>query len=74
MSSDLKPCPFCGGDAEEFFNFGGLSRHNKKIYYLYIECKDCGAKTRSKRCEQNDIPDIDQFRILRGDWNRRAET
>lgn len=33
---ELKPCPFCGGEA---------SLHNKGVYY-WVECKKCGAQAK----------------------------
>lgn len=36
MASDLKPCPFCGGEAELVF-FGGA--------YCAISCQTCNCRT-----------------------------
>lgn len=41
MSKELKPCPFCGGDAEieHYANqFLGV------INYARVKCQKCGAK------------------------------
>ena len=38
MSEKLKPCPFCGGEAE----FRGGSSTTP-----YIRCKECGGRTMS---------------------------
>ena len=41
---ELKPCPFCGGDAqfiEEYRGMGGSE------LCFYVECKICKARTRS---------------------------
>lgn len=36
MEAELKPCPFCGGDAEEVQHEGGC--------FWYALCNDCGAE------------------------------
>ena len=36
----LKPCPFCGGEAESDFGFD----HNNKTYF-YVTCLKCGGET-----------------------------
>ena len=38
MSSELKPCPFCGGEAEKGFAFGRYT----------ILCPDCPSNIRSR--------------------------
>jgi len=48
---ELKPCPFCGGKAEIM-----------GVTYVYIECPDCGVKTRGYRDEEDAIET----------WNRRV--
>ena len=35
---ELKPCPFCGGEAEKRI-------FSKVKIYICIRCYDCGAKT-----------------------------
>lgn len=35
--SELKPCPFCGGDAKEF------TGEDAKPYRWTVECENCGA-------------------------------
>lgn len=64
--TELKPCPFCGGEAEE--------KHMKRkklfarftfphtTYFVYIRCKLCGATTTVKWTRENAIEA----------WNRRV--
>lgn len=40
MSEQLKPCPFCGGEAKVFME------HNRETgLTLWCQCKNCYAKT-----------------------------
>lgn len=42
----LKPCPFCGGDAEmQQGKYQGLS-------IFYVSCRGCGAQTDHKYAEE----------------------
>ena len=65
MSDDLKPCPFCGGEAE-ILPYYTTSDNNA----YFIECSNCRARTdwynpRShKRVNKDALPDL---------WNNRKE-
>lgn len=39
--SELKPCPFCGGEADLWSNEG------RNGYFVRCECAVCGSKTKS---------------------------
>ena len=40
--AELKPCPFCGGEAEtRTFTMGRF----KKRKFVYVECSVCGNRT-----------------------------
>lgn len=59
----LKPCPFCGGDAIEYF-------HNGKDYCTaHILCKVCGASTKPYVGTKEYV-----VRSTRFEWNRRVKT
>jgi hypothetical protein len=57
--SDLKPCPFCGGGAEQKFAKNGTA-------WAWIECQQCGAKGPAEYFPHggNDT----------GAWNKRTQT
>lgn len=58
--SELKPCPFCGGEAE--------LRHIAHGKTAYVVCTKCGCKTQNTpaKCEYS----ADD--IVATAWNRRA--
>ena len=58
MMSDLKPCPFCGGNA----NIIAYPEFDPKRK-VYVQCEKCGISTRMK-----DTPK-EAFEA----WNRRVE-
>ena len=55
--SELKPCPFCGGEAEE------KEHRNCWEHYFYVKCKNCCVMTPFKFGEEKAIEA----------WNRRVE-
>lgn len=57
--ADLKPCPFCGGEAETLKDFEGLLFD----WYYYIQCKKCYSSSRLYKTEDEAI----------AAWNTRAE-
>ena len=62
--TDLKPCPFCGGEIEER---GVQCNYGKKIMTLGLMCRKCGTlfKFKSKWIET-------PYREAVESWNRRA--
>lgn len=52
----LKPCPFCGGEAEHSF------RYTKNYSYSVVGCKQCDAITKLCKTENEAI----------AAWNRRV--
>ena len=70
---ELKPCPFCGGEAVEEWRYGGLRTGNRKFYFQYIVCEECGAKSRATSTEEdpNDFNNSG-YKVARTWWNRRV--
>ena len=63
-SGDLKPCPFCGGEADEHRDRGPTGE-----LYVWVGCNDCDATSacvdeRSMQPEESDAQSL---------WNTRAE-
>lgn len=43
---ELKPCPFCGGEAEtheEHTDNGGVEMYYREYHNYTVQCKECGA-------------------------------
>lgn len=62
MSSEieLKPCPFCGGDATTVFYTG----------YIYVSCENCGATSEMVKVSKEYCAAEKEAAEA---WNRRAE-
>lgn len=65
MITELKPCPFCGGEAKIFaYNEGGIC----------VKCMECLCQTQAvtdgsvAMCKQGNA-----FELVIKAWNRRAE-
>ena len=56
----LKPCPFCGGEAEMF----SWQAHINDEYHLNLVCTTCGAG----------FQDVSSKEDALKAWNRRADT
>ena len=70
MQNELKPCPFCGGEAEINIRkqcYGHGEYHDE----YFVKCKSCGARSgfevvyylSSKECEE----------AVTKKWNRRGD-
>ena len=72
--TNLKPCPFCGGEAE-------INREQDihlDCEIVWVECKECNAKSKFYAIGVHKIPprakmSDDCFAPVRYAWNRRAE-
>lgn len=61
--AELKPCPFCGGEAE-------LVDYGLNARYKGVTCGECGARTRFFSPE---IGIGGEFAAIEA-WNRRAKS
>ena len=59
---ELKPCPFCGGEAQIEHEYTGAG-------YSYVCCKKCGLKSVSFMRSFEIASDIEAIKY----WNRRAD-
>ena len=73
--ADLKPCPFCGGEADIWIK--SQNRHPFVGSYILVKCDVCGACTKTFY-NLNDIPEDDSWthwetaeRAIKA-WNRRV--
>ena len=75
----LKPCPFCGGEAEFFEENNGYHSRGNAEWTLGIRCTKCGIKSPhiyridvilNKNAEFQFL--LDERRVAVDDWNRRA--
>lgn len=48
MSDELKPCPFCGGEAE-LLPYCGDGNRCMGMTYAHVRCKKCHAMTETKQ-------------------------
>lgn len=69
--ADPKDCPFCGGVASLYWNYGGQDKHGNDYYYLYVTCRDCGARSRATSTT-GDPNDEELYRLPINAWNRRV--
>lgn len=66
-TSELKPCPFCGGEGRLMKNSWMIKGESQKVAYVY--CKKCNARTNYILKERVD----DFIGVAVKKWNRRAE-
>lgn len=65
---NLKPCPFCNGEADLWANCGRYG------YFVFCECSVCSAKSKAfnlGRDLPDDWEDTVAARRARDAWNRR---
>lgn len=66
---ELKPCPFCGGEAAMVKQ--RRSGRTRDIVNAFVRCKSCGA--RSKNVSSLHVAERNLEAYAAKSWNRRAE-
>lgn len=70
MYYDLKPCPFCGGDAEMTSTWN--NRYRK--YFINVRCTVCGSCSKGYTSDENPTKndwDLDACYNAAAIWNKR---
>ena len=70
MTNDLKPCPFCGGDAKIKKDYERDGHYNIPIYF--IKCSSCGSNSAPYKTEWRLPGDVQTMEELINRWNRRT--
>ena len=68
---ELKPCPFCGGEAESRIIYEG-KRETLKAMFHYVRCSKCFAQTFSFPYKNTDRTGVNPADEAIEAWNRRA--
>lgn len=70
--TELKPCPFCGGDAEVRTIF--IEKETKDVpISSYVRCTQCFASTDEYHYKNADRTGINPSEEAVKAWNRRCE-
>lgn len=67
MSEKLKPCPFCGGEAE-------YERFNNPKTWFTVRCSRCGCQTDGFCINHDDATAAENKAANAAVWNRRAQS
>ena len=70
--TELKPCPFCGGEAELY----SMKRDNRKrfgVYHMIAEIRCCGVLGCTARVSQAGFDEKRAFENAATIWNRRTD-
>ena len=63
--SDLKPCPFCGGEAKD------VVKRKRRIFEAFVQCRKCNAKSGVMLTEPFEKWNRAMEEAIEA-WNRRA--
>ena len=68
---ELKPCPFCGGEAFPRHEISFVA-HGERVDEHYVSCIDCGAKGPAYDAEEDIFRSAERTAQKAADaWNRR---
>ena len=70
MPNELKPCPFCGGEAVLYHQSSKYTEHDGDFVYCF---RGCGGRTKLFECYNGTVKthkETEQEAIAA--WNRRA--
>jgi len=65
MTTDLSPCPFCGGNPSEITD---LLNSEYSKFYAHIECEQCGCRTKQVEITSSNDP-LEELRQI---WETRV--
>lgn len=67
--SELKRCPFCGGEATAYYKWN----YRKSVWFAYAQCTVCYAIGHSyATSEEPDDDDSEVWRDVANAWNMRS--
>lgn len=68
-TTDLKPCPFCGGEAE--YRRTAINTDGAWYEAVYVRCISCDARTGRILCDAKKHPNGEEYEEVKDVWNRR---
>lgn len=74
MGTELKPCPFCGGVAEQDYRQHYLQFTSGHLdHAAAIYCTNCNCQMSICRGDTRELTDEDRMNLLVKNWNKRVE-
>lgn len=70
---ELKPCPFCGSDAEARTTYYELETKDVPLF-SYVMCVRCGCRTADFMYKNSKHTGVNSAEAAAKAWNRRIET
>lgn len=67
---ELKPCPFCGGEAE--FKRAAIKTNGAWCDAVSVRCTACEARTGRVLYDARKHPNDEEYEIAAEAWNRRV--